>query len=404
MLYLLCLKSLNLADISTETIDLKILEKELYTRLDPSIRYHLQKRGITIKENTYIGFDTEYQTGEKIQNTLVSSQIAVTTKTFVQIPKATRYVISQLDEETNKVIPLNQSSSVFNYSKIENSITMCIDSIRELKFRKHDMYCLMLTEGLKLIKGFNFYEHTDYCVFSLSPTSVQPYIHYGEEFSLKALIQISSDLSNPYHEQTNKVLISLFKDISQSNFENLRGELFEKCVLDKYLNFKGVLELKGEFENPLPLISNEQKSELFFDSKEKSIKRKFMKDLFPQKISVCFNRNYYLISHLTPADFCMLSDFNEIKEDLNILNGSFVTLGKPLKFYNRKIHIRDTMLLAPGGDKSLKGLGSLYGDKYEKIQISKIDIEDMQGFLTRDRVLFTEYALRDALISLRHAC
>ena len=40
--------------------DLKSLEQELYSMLDPSIRHYIQKRGISLRENTYIGFDTEF--------------------------------------------------------------------------------------------------------------------------------------------------------------------------------------------------------------------------------------------------------------------------------------------------------------------------------------------------------
>jgi hypothetical protein len=46
-------------------------EVELYSMLVTSIRYHLVKRGICIKENVYIGFDTEftYQTKTKTKIT-----------------------------------------------------------------------------------------------------------------------------------------------------------------------------------------------------------------------------------------------------------------------------------------------------------------------------------------------
>jgi hypothetical protein len=115
-------------------------------------------------------------------------------------------------------------------------------------------------------------------------------------------------------------------------------------------------------------------------------------------------KNYYLIAHLTPADLSLLSDFDEIKEELSIVNGSFVTLGKALKYSGKNIHIRDTMLLAPGGGRSLAAIGRLYGGVLNKLEITREDLENMQGFLERDKAKFTEYALRDAIISLIHAC
>jgi hypothetical protein len=40
------------------------------------------------------------------------------------------------------------------------------------------------------------------------------------------------------------------------------------------------------------------------------------------KVCVTLTRNYYIIAHLTPADLSLLSDFEEVKEELSIVNGS----------------------------------------------------------------------------------
>jgi hypothetical protein len=125
---------------------------------------------------------------------------------------------------------------------------------------------------------------------------------------------------------------------------------------------------------------------------EKNLSREFMSDLFQpgQKVSITTTQNYYFLAHLTQADLSMLSDFDEITENLSIVNGSFVTLRDPLKFCGKNIHIRDTMLLAPGGSKSLAHIGNLYGEAFNKITISKENISDMQGFLREDREKFVE--------------
>lgn len=168
------------------------------------------------------------------------------------------------------------------------------------------------------------------------------------------------------------------------------------------MKYKGYTEIEkiGEgFENPLPLLE----SSITEDISEKRLSRVYRTDLFPQNLSITKSKTYFVIAHLTPADLSMLTDFNEIKEDLSIVNGSFVTLGKPLKFLGRNVHIRDTMLLAPAGNRSLAGIGRLYGGIMNKVRISKEDLEDMQGFLKRDKEMFIEYAIKDALISLIHA-
>jgi len=138
-------------------------------------------------------------------------------------------------------------------------------------------------------------------------------------------------------------------------------------------------------------------------NKEKRLSRVFLQ-LFEvgQKVCITTTKNYYFIAHLTQADLCMLSDFNELKEDLSIVNGSFVTLRDPLKILGCNVHIRDTMLLAPGSRKSLAHIGNLY-PRFNKMTISKEDLEDMQGFLLRDEKKYIQYAIRDAVVSLIHA-
>lgn len=66
---------------------------------------------------------------------------------------------------------------------------------------------------------------------------------------------------------------------------------------------------------------------------EKSLSRKSRSDsdLFAPRVSITTIKTTYLIAHLTPADISLLSYFYEITEELSIVNGSFVTLGKPFK-------------------------------------------------------------------------
>jgi len=67
---------------------LDYLKKDLLTRLDPYIRCQLQKRGVSIIQNVYVGFDTEYELSDysKYQNQLVSSQLAVQSRTLIKVP------------------------------------------------------------------------------------------------------------------------------------------------------------------------------------------------------------------------------------------------------------------------------------------------------------------------------
>lgn len=412
-LYLLTLEVIHAYDTSDTTniedlvLDLKSKSVELYGKLDPSIRHHIQKRGIGVKQNTYIGFDTEFTSKDLDRNNLVSGQIAITTKTYVQIPRTNPYSISLLDESSNKLFKLNKNSTYFNYPKVENSIQLCINSIRKLKYADYDASMYVLGESLKLIRGVNYVEQPDQTVFSLPRSIIETYIHIGNSFSFNELIQISSAKAKPHHNQTYSVLLSLIRDITSNNFTIQAGNL-EETILLKYEGYNGITELGRGFEESLSIVQSEkdeiEKDVIEKDVIEKRVTRQFYTDLFKEKVSVTKTKCYYIIAHLTPADLSMLSDFDEIKEDLSIVNGSFVTLGQPFKFQGRNIHIRDTMLLAPGGSKSLANIGKLYGGVLNKISISQEDLEDMHGFLNRDRDKFIEYALRDAMISLIHAC
>ena len=74
----------------------------------------------------------------------------------------------------------------------------------------------------------------------------------------------------------------------------------------------------------------------------------------------------YLVAHFSRADVAMFKDYKELSRQLDNLRGSYATLGKPLQqtLYDKnrnkhmvKVHLRDTMTIAPGGS-SLASLGS----------------------------------------------
>jgi len=103
----------------------------------------------------------------------------------------------------------------------------------------------------------------------------------------------------------------------------------------------------------------------------------------------------------------MLSDFVEVKANLSIVNKSFVSLGKPLRYDHSHsfVYFRDTILLAPAGVGSLDKLGDLYKGEWDitKKKISSHDITNMSQNLLRDKARFEEYALQFAFITLKHA-
>jgi hypothetical protein len=121
------------------------------------------------------------------------------------------------------------------------------------------------------------------------------------------------------------------------------------------------------------------------------------------KISLSIVKNNYVLAHYNAADLSMLKDFEELKDKLSIVNKSFVSLGKPLRYEHTFVYVRDTMLLAPAGKGSLANLGQLYESCYYKKNICKEDLNDMEGYLKRDKTGFIAYAIQDAIITLKHA-
>ena len=123
------------------------------------------------------------------------------------------------------------------------------------------------------------------------------------------------------------------------------------------------------------------------------------------KISLNFTKNNYLCSHYNPADLSQLSDFSNLKTDLNILQKSFLTLGKPLKYCGFNLFIRDTMLLAPANSRSLDAIGKLYESEggYSKKTIPSEYTTKISKYLEKDKKAFEDYAITDALIVLKHS-
>jgi len=121
------------------------------------------------------------------------------------------------------------------------------------------------------------------------------------------------------------------------------------------------------------------------------------------KISVSKFRNNYVIGHFINADLSLLNDFSTIKDHLDVVNNCLITLKQAIFIDNTNVYIKDTILLAPGNVKSLAAIGNLYGEDFRKINIDKQWYSKMDQFMNKEPLLFKKYAMRDSLITLRHA-
>jgi hypothetical protein len=224
-------------------------------RLDPTIKHHLRKAGISMIQNVYSGFDTEFKNEEICLNTLISTQLAISTKTFIKIPRVITYKISIVDIQSNKRLKINKNSSVCNYSKIEGSIDICIQEIRRLKYENYDDSMFILNESLRQIKGLGYLDNDEYTLFRLPQSSIQPYIIFENSTTLEKLLNISSVTSKPYLEKSYNHILELLRKIYSTGLTLQAGK--ERLLEEIYLNshdYEKIALLAEESEKTITCI------------------------------------------------------------------------------------------------------------------------------------------------------
>jgi hypothetical protein len=127
-------------------------------------------------------------------------------------------------------------------------------------------------------------------------------------------------------------------------------------------------------------------------------------------------RTIVLVGHYNRADVPAFDDTKQIFPRLKNVRNSLVSLGAPVKvrvafsedqedYVDINVYVRDTMLLAPSGRKSLAELGRLIG--VEKMKLADTVEEDcalkkMMKLVREDWDLFRAYAIIDAEICARY--
>jgi len=132
--------------------DLDELGKLLYGKIDSSIRTHLMKRGITIFNNIYTGFDTEFKNINEKFNLLLSAQLAVSSRIILKIPRFVDFNISKINAFTGEKYNLLIETKRVKTGLITESINKMININRLLKFKGYESSLEKLVKGLKLAK------------------------------------------------------------------------------------------------------------------------------------------------------------------------------------------------------------------------------------------------------------
>lgn len=120
-------------------VDLEVLKNELVGLLSSEWRIGLVKRGISIVQNTYTGFDSEYENLDMRFNKLLTYQLAVNGKSILKIPKL------------GNLITRYQNQKNFNNELLKESMYHFIDSYRKTEYPEFDSSFSTVIKGLKKV-------------------------------------------------------------------------------------------------------------------------------------------------------------------------------------------------------------------------------------------------------------
>jgi hypothetical protein len=392
------LSSLDKVQVSDLIMDLKTYVWKFYGGINPSVREALRQRGLTVSENLYCGFDTEYQNLDMGKNKILSAQWAVNSKIVLSLPHLVEYDLSNQNTLTGDIYPINKmwfEQEKILFKRLQSEIRGYIGQVRSKRFSSNDESLKRITHGL-INKGIPYFIDNGKINFSFDRTSVKTYFKVLDldKLDLAGLVKIGLNLESKDLGEDRKGLYSLLKDLNLDSNElgSLSGHPMS--------NFTNLVHPSGASTEIIDSLVESTEPKYYKGSSSRTLKGGFTSE----PISLTTRRNFYVIGHLTQADLSLLSDFSEFKKDLDIVNKCMVTLGKSnIVKHGHNIIFRDTMLLAPGGKKSLASIGGMYGSHLGKITLSESQHQNMELLLKEAPQLFKDYALRDSLISLIHA-
>lgn len=176
----------------------------------------------------------------------------------------------------------------------------------------------------------------------------------------------------------------------------------DERIIDPSIDLK-LHRIEDLKELPLQITEGGREAPVVFERLDKRLSRVYSSEYTGKRLSVTTVKNLYLTAHLTRADISIMNDFSDFKELLSIVGKEFVTLGKGFEYDGCNVFLRDTMLLAPGNQKSLKAIGKLYGSVFNKKELTTHEISNMDELLSKNKTKFLEYSKMDAVIPLIHS-
>lgn len=419
--YLKILKNLRKGVLTSDLeMDWDLIMRDILSRIDTSIRHKLENRGITVYKNIYSGYDTEYQNLEYAKNKLLSVQLAVSSKLMIKIPIQEAYHIEKVNALSYEKYKIAFSSCIL-FPKIETELNSLIKQVRFEKNYKNDVSLDVIVSGLKN-RGLSYITKDGYVIFSFERTPIKQWFNAVNEYTLAQVVTQSKNMVQADLDSNEADLYKLLKTIfdewvlsggSTLIEEGQNSNKKKKEKENKQKGEKGGGNNNNNDDNKIDLklteptkilikpLTEEKLNKVSYE-KSKKYTRSWRSSFTDDKISITTLNNNYLMGHLTAADLSILSDFDQFKDELSIVNGCCVTLTKPIQLCGLNVYVRDTMLLAPGLKKGLADIGKMYGDCFNKIEIDKDWYTKMEKFLETQPDKFREYAMRDSLIALIH--
>ena len=272
--------------------ELDVLKQRLYARLDQYVKIQIQKRGMTIIENSYTAFDTEYECKNflKNENLLVSVQTAVQRRVVLKVPCFDPFDIGYVHPLTSEISDTFSSkvnvTQPYKYSFINdrytfldgqkivfdeeierkklnelliinNSIKLGIKNIREYLFKPIDSFLSNVIEELKKLKGvegfddFDFYkdDKRNQFVFFFPLTLPEYKIAFPTgAFNFIDLLEMSKEKIDENKFRHSFDVLEYQMSTSEASKEGSFVVLSPKCVgelnecssdnaMDKYLSF-----------------------------------------------------------------------------------------------------------------------------------------------------------------------
>jgi hypothetical protein len=374
----------------------------LLTKLLPnSIKRHLHNKSICLLNNVYAGFDTEFKNIDKNFNKLLSVQVSVNGCYTLKIPTLNNsHVFGSLDVSTNKFYETKPNIKLIDYELINAFIQESIDFNINLN-KSYKDYITKVTSIL-IEKGIKFYIKDDSYHFKFPSSDIlTKFIEVKNRFSMIDLFKTIVEL-----ESLDEVKSSSFDNILNLLNVQTDGAFNALCSDFKYTE----LQSNTVYDSVYDSETNSEFSKV--EKGETTQKRRIRKGFKFNRFSVYTNNIIYLTAHYNAADLSMLSDFETYKQFLNVVNKSFVVINRPIPFKqkvlteegiinkNWNLKISDTILLSPPGFTTLKNLGTIYN--FNKLELTREEITNMDVLLINDRAKFKEYAVRDSIITLLH--